>query len=261
MKTALVLSAGGMFGAYQAGAWSVLADAFEPDLIVGASIGAINGWAIAGGCPPAQLVERWLDMGCASSYRWHLPIRGGVLDSRALVAKIEEVYSAYHRRLDYALTVTESYTLRPRIFRNDEVTPAILRASTAIPIVFDQVRIGRRLYCDGGLINALPVWAAAELGAERIVAVNSMIRLPGWLPNLFVDAMRWLSPFRAPAQTAAEIILIAPEGPLGEGLDMLYWDRSKAERLIEMGRAAARAVLPTLAAKNRFHPTPALHPT
>jgi len=255
MKTALVLSAGGMFGAYQAGVWSVLADVFEPDLIVGASIGSINGWAIAGGCPPAQLVERWLDMECAASYRWHLPFRGGVLDSRALAVKIEEVYSAYRRRIDYAVTVTESRSLRPRIFRNDEITPAVLRASTAIPIVFDQVRIGRRLYCDGGLLNALPLWAAAELGAERIVAVNSMIRLPGWLPNLFVDAMRWISPFRAPAKISAEVLLISPEKALGDGLEMLYWDRSRAQRLIEMGRAAARDVLPALETKNHFHST------
>ena len=41
--TALVLSAGGMYGAYQAGAWRVLAERFQPDLIVGASIGAVNG--------------------------------------------------------------------------------------------------------------------------------------------------------------------------------------------------------------------------
>ena len=40
--TALVLSAGGMYGAYQAGAWKAIADIFQPDLVVGASIGAIN---------------------------------------------------------------------------------------------------------------------------------------------------------------------------------------------------------------------------
>src|ERR1035438_5321759 len=59
MPCALVLSAGGMFGAYQAGAWNVLSRRFQPDLVVGASVGALNGWAIAGGCSPAEL----LDMG------------------------------------------------------------------------------------------------------------------------------------------------------------------------------------------------------
>jgi len=57
--TALVLSAGGMYGAYQAGAWKELADVFRPDLVVGASIGALTGWAIAGGCEPEELIARW----------------------------------------------------------------------------------------------------------------------------------------------------------------------------------------------------------
>src|SRR5579884_4471337 len=97
MKTALVLSAGGMFGAYQAGAWEVLSDVLKPDLIVGASIGAINGWAIAGGCPPAELVERWLTLDCAAKYRLQLPkaIHGGIFDSSALAAQIEDVHRSF----------------------------------------------------------------------------------------------------------------------------------------------------------------------
>jgi predicted acylesterase/phospholipase RssA len=71
--TALVLSAGGMYGAYQAGAWKALADVFHPDLVVGASIGAITGWAIAGGCHPDELVDRWLHLEAASRYRWKFP--------------------------------------------------------------------------------------------------------------------------------------------------------------------------------------------
>ncbi len=39
-KTALVLSAGGMFGAYQAGAWGEISARFQPDLVVGASAGS-----------------------------------------------------------------------------------------------------------------------------------------------------------------------------------------------------------------------------
>ena len=66
--TALVLSAGGMYGAYQAGAWRALADVFRPDLVVGASIGALTGWAIAGGCDPDELVDRWMHLDAAAHY-------------------------------------------------------------------------------------------------------------------------------------------------------------------------------------------------
>lgn len=239
MKTALVLSAGGMFGAYQAGAWSVLADCFEPDLIVGASVGAVNGWAIAGGCKPAELIDRWLTMDCAANYRWRFPIRGGVLDSRPLMAMVDEVYSKYQPRMDCAVVVTELARLRPRIFRNEKVTASLLRASTAIPGIFDQVRIGKTLYSDGGLLNAMPVWAAAELGADLIVAVNAMTSLPGLLPNLFVDVVRRISHFRAQPPENVEVIRVAPSGRLGTGRDMLYWTRENAVRWIELGRRDA----------------------
>src|SRR6059036_130018 len=61
MGTALVLSAGGMFAAWEAGVWKALHRRFEPSLIVGASAGALNGWLIAGGATPDQLAGAWLD--------------------------------------------------------------------------------------------------------------------------------------------------------------------------------------------------------
>ncbi|MGH9659904.1 MAG: patatin-like phospholipase family protein, partial [Bryobacteraceae bacterium] len=65
-KTALVLSGGGLFGAYQAGAWKALAARFPPDLVVGASAGALNAWCIAGGCTPDELIAQWLDPAAGS---------------------------------------------------------------------------------------------------------------------------------------------------------------------------------------------------
>ncbi|MBM3775954.1 MAG: hypothetical protein FJW37_12460 [Acidobacteria bacterium] len=70
MAAALVLSAGGMFGAYQAGAWRALEGRFRPDLVVGASVGALNGWAIAGGCAPEELVDRCSIRARAESCGW-----------------------------------------------------------------------------------------------------------------------------------------------------------------------------------------------
>ncbi len=61
MPCALVLSAGGMFGAYQAGVWKALSRSFHPDLIVGASVGALNSWAILAGAwfGPVQWPPKW----------------------------------------------------------------------------------------------------------------------------------------------------------------------------------------------------------
>ena len=48
-----------MFGAWQVGAWQALEPVFKPDLVVGASVGSLNGWMIASGCPPEELACRW----------------------------------------------------------------------------------------------------------------------------------------------------------------------------------------------------------
>src|ERR1700722_2339651 len=55
------VSAGGMFAAWEVGVWKVLREHFTPDLIVGASAGAWNGWAVAGGATAEELVRDWLD--------------------------------------------------------------------------------------------------------------------------------------------------------------------------------------------------------
>src|SRR5208282_1026932 len=61
LRRALVLSGGGMFGAWQAGAWATLATRTHFDLVVGASVGALNGYSIACGISPLELRRIWLD--------------------------------------------------------------------------------------------------------------------------------------------------------------------------------------------------------
>ena len=247
MKTALVLSAGGMFGAYQAGAWSVLADRLQPDLIVGASIGAINGWAIAGGCSPADLIERWLTLDCAQTYRLRFPraIHGGILDCRPLKAMIEEMYHRFRPRIDYATVITELRHLQPTIVPGDRVTAETLKATTAIFGIFEQVRIDNKIYTDGGTLGAVPLWAAAELGATRIVAVDAFVSQPSFIPKLFVRTVRALSRHLPAKPENIEVIRIAPPACLGSGRDMLLWSRDRAEQWIERGRRDALAAYVT----------------
>lgn len=232
-----------MFGAYQAGAWSVLADAFEPDLIVGASAGAINAWVIAGGGTPDQLIQNWLTLDCASRYRLQMPraIHGGILDGRALMARVDEIYQSYRPKIECAVIVTELARLKPRIIPGSEVTADVLKASAAIFGIFEQVRIDGRVYTDGGTLAALPIWAAVELGATRIVAINALPGLPGLIPKLFVAVVRRLSRFRPVVPKELEAITIAPPGLLGSGVEALRWSRKNAERWIEQGRRDALA--------------------
>jgi NTE family protein len=241
---ALVLSAGGMYGAYQAGAWKALAPVFRPELIVGSSIGAINGWAIAGGCDPDELIRRWLSLECGAHYRWKLPARpwSGLLDSEPLRCVIREMCESFQPRIDFAVVLTDLLKLRPRIFRGREVNFEHLAATTAVVGLFDQVRISGRFYGDGGLLASVPLWAAAELGATNAVVIDALPKPPGLIAKTFVGAMRWLSPFRAMIPAHLNVVRIAPRALLGAPLEAIYWERRNAEQWIQAGERDASQI-------------------
>jgi NTE family protein len=247
--TALVLSAGGMYGAYQAGAWKALADVFHPDLIVGASIGAITGWAIAGGCNPDELVERWLHLEAAERFRWKFPRSPihGVFDTTPLQHAIRDIYESFQPRTHFALVVTDLMKLRPRVIRGNEASWQHLVATTAILGLFDQVRLGGRIYSDGGLLSAVPLWVAAEMGATKVLVIDVLPTPPGNVARILVGAIRALSPFRAPRVSGIDVVRLAPPRLLGPPLQSLYWTRANAESWIRAGEEQGAAIKHSIA--------------
>jgi NTE family protein len=244
MKTALVFSAGGMFGAWEVGVWRELEGVVNPDIVVGASIGALNGWMVASGCPAEELERRWMDLRIMSRLRIRAPRRPleGWLDSRPLEAMIREIHSQYTPRVEFGVLVTDTLRLRPRLVRCPDVTWEHLAASVAIVGVFRQHRIGGRVYSDGGLLGALPRWAAAEMGAERIVAVNCLPKLPSALMTAGLFALQKLAAYRPPEiPESVEVGEIRPAGPLGKIRESMVWSEANTRRWIELGRADARA--------------------
>jgi NTE family protein len=247
--TALVLSAGGMYGAYQAGAWKALADVFRPDLVVGASIGALTGWAIAGGCPPDELVDRWLHLDAAAHYPWKFPRSplDGLFDTTALQRVIRDVYESFQPSLHFAMVVTDLMKLRPRIIRGNEVSWQHLVAGTSILGLFDQVRLGGRIYSDGGLLSANPLWAAAEMGATQCLVIDVLPVPPGSLARVLVGAIRAVSPFRAEIPPGLEVVRLAPPKLLGTPLESLYWTRTNAAAWIRAGEEQGAAIKHSIA--------------
>lgn len=228
MKTALVLSGGGMFGAWQAGAWSELCRRFHPDLIVGASVGSLNGYAIAGGAAPQQLMDFWMR-----------PETGTL---RSLPRTIQSLIEHHPLRSDFAVVLTDLLRLKPRIFAGSEVTWRHLAASCAIPGVLPQYRIGARWYTDGGLLNPLPVWAAIELGAARIVALHVLPEIPSRLLKPFVKGFRRVAGHNPPLPAHVELTVLKPPQALGSLSDALRWRRDNIERWMEQGRLAAKNI-------------------
>lgn len=244
LMNALVLSAGGMYGAYQAGAWKIVSAMFQPDLIVGASIGAVNGWAIAGGCDPDELIGRWLSLDCAARYRWKIPRRtwAGLFDATPLHCAIQEICQSFQPKIELAVVATDLLKLQPRIFRGQQVGWPHLVATTAIIGLFDQVRIDGRVYTDGGLLSAVPLWAASELGATNALVIDVLPAAPGLAAKVVVGTFRKFSRFRATVRPTLNVVRVGPSRLLGSPLEAVYWDRRNAEEWIRAGERDARRI-------------------
>src|SRR5260370_17688376 len=140
MINALVLSAGGLWGAWEVGAWKVLRERFEVDMIIGTSAGGMNGWAIASGCTPEELEREWLDSKMAGVMQLGLHA-AGFLRGEPLHEKACELFARFQPRMPFALTMVEVPSLRSRIVRENEITALHLAASCAIPLAFPSVKI------------------------------------------------------------------------------------------------------------------------
>jgi predicted acylesterase/phospholipase RssA len=230
MKTriALVLSGGSMFTAWQAGVWRALAPRMQPDLVVGASAGALNGYAIASGGSGDELGEFWM--------------RPELAQFRNLPEIIRALMQHFPLRMEYAAVLTDLLRLRPKIFPGPEITWRHLAASCAIPGVLPQHKIGGRWYSDGGLLNPLPVWAAVELGATHIVAVHALPSIPSvWLKPL-ATGFRRVAGHHPPVPPHVEVLTIMPPAPLGSVHDALHWRRDNIERWMEQGYQAGKNI-------------------
>src|SRR5215472_6852440 len=177
MPTALVLSAGGLYAAWEVGVWKALHQRFQPDIVVGASAGAWNGWAIASGATPEELESEWLDKSTSKLMPFGLHITG-CLRPEALHAKARDLASRYQPRIPFGLTVVEVPRLRVHLVRNKEISWEHLAATCTIPCGFPPMRIDGKFYVDGGFMGALPVWAAETMGADRAIALNVLTTLP-----------------------------------------------------------------------------------
>lgn len=244
-KTALVLSGGGMFGAYQAGVWKALSQALTPDIVVGASVGALNGWLIASGVSGDELARQWLDPGSSDlmSYRKPRLHWRGVFNPQPLQKRARFLVEHHRPRVDYGAVLVQFPSLRPKLFRGAEVTWQHLVASCAVPGGFPPVRIGGKLYFDGGILETLPIWAAEEMGATRIIAVNAIRFTSHWAVVMFVNGVRRFSRVRPRPSGGPPVTLITPEGYLGKFLDGATWRRENISRWIAQGEADAHAAL------------------
>jgi NTE family protein len=222
-----------MFAAWEAGVWKALASSFRPDLIVGASAGAWNGWSVAGGVAPTELINEWMDPLTATIMQPGLHSSGIFLPD-ALHRKSRELADKFRARIPFGLTITEVPRMRPRLVCGSEIDWRHLAATCSIPLCFPPVVIEGRRYVDGGLLGALPLWAAQQMGATRAVALNALTALPFRLMRKLLR--------RSQAVPSLETIMIEPSQPLGPLRHAVFWSKENIRGSIELGeRDGARA--------------------
>jgi NTE family protein len=181
-RTAFVLGGGGLLGAAEVGMLKALMTAgISPDLVVGTSIGAVNG-ALLAADPTSAGVRRLAAI-------WQNAVSDGSL-GRSLRSRISAI--AMHRAravshpeplqrlLEENLPVARIEDLPVRFacvaasieraaehwFTEGPIIPAVL-ASAALPGVFPPVQIDGEHYIDGGIVNSIPLDRARKMGAER----------------------------------------------------------------------------------------------
>ena len=188
-------------------------------------MGSLNGYAIAAGWSAADLCQWWQRPGVAS-FRNLPKIVKGLIDARPL-------------EIEYAVMLVDMLRMKPRTVSGPRIRPEHLLASCALPLASLPQRIDDRWYVDGGLLNPLPVWAAVELGATRIVALNALLEFPSPLLRPFQKAFRTVFGHNPPLPPGVELLTLTPRRPLGSLHDALHWKRENIDRWIEQGAADA----------------------
>ncbi len=73
--------------------------------------------------------------------------------------------------LPLGIVATDLNSGKDILFQRGDTGTAV-RASSAVPAVFQPVKIGSREYVDGGLVSPVPVRFARQMGAELVLAVD-----------------------------------------------------------------------------------------
>jgi NTE family protein len=176
---------------------------FVPDVIAGASVGALVGAAAAAG--RLDVLEQWV---CALTQRdvWRLvdtTFRGGgvMTGSRLMEAIATQIGDATIESLPvrFGAVATDLYTGEEVWLRDGPYMTAV-RASSGVPGLFAPTWHGGRWLIDGGVVNPLPVSMCRALGADVVIAVD----LSRSVTNVAKRAQEGLPPVNATAPAAIE---------------------------------------------------------
>ena len=184
-KRDLILSGGGARGAYQVGVWKHLQEmGWEPDLICGTSVGAINATALGCDMQLDELINLWKTIERGRVYRisfWkqllYFFTRRGfqpLMDTgpqKDFLTEQFDVRALRQSKYEIIITAVNILTSQLKFFNNDVIDIEHVMASSAIPILFPWQYIDGEPYWDGGIMANTPILPALERGVKEIIVV------------------------------------------------------------------------------------------
>jgi len=249
-KIGLALGGGAARGFAHIGVIKMLeSQGIVPDYIVGTSAGAVVGSLYASGHDAfaMQKIAQQLDEKIFAD--WTLGGRG-FLKGEALQEFINQHLNMRPlERLNkpFAVVATDLNTGERVVFRTGDSGLAV-RASAAVPGVFQPTQFAGKSYVDGGLSSPIPVQAARDMGADFVIAVDISAR-PEGQPVDSLTAILWQTTtimggvIGANELKGADIV-IRPRLPYVKS-----WDFAARNDAMLEGERAALAALPKIRQK------------
>lgn len=260
---AFVLAGGGNLGAIQVGMLRALLEAgLRPDLVVGCSVGALNGAAFS--AEPtlvgvARLEELWYGIADKEILptRWlpstiQLALRGVAIHTIEPLRKVVDDFLPVERfeqlTVPFQCVATGFDEGNEVWFAQGPLVDAIL-ASAAIPAVYPPIEIDGARYIDGGVVNEIPISRAVELGARMIYVLHVGLydrprREPRRPIDMAIQAFWIARRYRfqrdlATLPKGVEAIVL----PTGSTAPIAFADFTRTREMIDAAHAAAAAAL------------------
>ncbi len=264
-RAAFVLGGGGMLGAAEVGMLAALLEAgIRPDLVVGSSVGAINGAVLAASPSIEQvqaLCEVWRGIASQDTFGGSLlgrlarlaRSRTHIHSPEPLRRQLAERLPATFEELEVPFQCVAASVERAAAhwFDCGALVPAIL-ASCAVPGLLPPVKIDGEHHFDGGLVHSIPLGRAIELGARCIYVlqvgrIEAPLQRPRWpwevalvafeisRRHSFVEDMG-----RVPDDVAVHVLPTGREQPLSynDPSQLRYRDTTQVAASIERARVA-----------------------
>lgn len=246
-KIALVLGAGASKGFAHVGVLKILeAHRIPIHMIVGTSVGSVVGALYASGMTAYDLQKLSFTIEQKDIIDLTFPENGFIKGE-----KLEEFMNKTLRNTPMEKLKIPFYAVATEIQSGQEVlfgkgnTGQAVRASCSIPGVFKPVKIGDKVYVDGGVVSPVAVEAAKRMGADAVIAVDisasSERNPPGNTIETILQSINIMYSKLASIQLAQADIVIRPKvGFIGSA------DFSKRHEAILEGEKATLEVLPKI---------------